>query len=212
MSVPRAYPTAQRCAVVLFLHFHRDEEGHWGPMALMGTYIRDEDQWAARRHWPGTGFSPDPIATPIQVRDLDGQAIAVSGRTCPRQPTVTLPGHRIRSGRHHTGHPRGDGPARMTRSGCASPCAGADEAGSWLLTDVRSEMAGPFASSEFLSLCGVGLVKAVAEDSIDLILKRTGPGSHALQLDEEFKISLDLPGLVAADAFAVRIFQIEKIR
>jgi len=59
MSVPRAYPTAQRCAVVLFLHFHRDEEGHWGPMALMGTYIRDEDQWAARR----TGREPDSHPT-----------------------------------------------------------------------------------------------------------------------------------------------------
>ena len=81
MSVPMAYWDAEHCAVVLFLQFRRDEAGGWDPMALMGTYSRDEIQWIAHRWWTGTGFSPDPIARPGDQRHLDGQPITVSGHS-----------------------------------------------------------------------------------------------------------------------------------
>jgi hypothetical protein len=64
MSIPIAYWKEERCAVVLFLPFHRWEQGRWDPMALMAMYSRDEDQWTTHRHWMSTSFSPDPITRP----------------------------------------------------------------------------------------------------------------------------------------------------
>jgi tetratricopeptide (TPR) repeat protein len=90
MSVPMAYWKAEQCAVVLFLQFHRNEDGGQDPVASMGTYSRDEGQWIAHRWWMGTGFSPDPIARPGDLRHLDGQPITVSGHCWSTRPA---PGH-----------------------------------------------------------------------------------------------------------------------
>ena len=83
--------------MVLFLQFHRNEDGGQDPVALMGTYSRDEDQWIAHRSWMGTGFSPDPIARPGDLRHLDGQPITVSGhgwssRSAPGHPVTVMHG------------------------------------------------------------------------------------------------------------------------
>jgi tetratricopeptide (TPR) repeat protein len=91
MAVPIAYWKAERCAVVLFLRFHRDAEGRWDPMALMATYSRDEDQWTPHRRWMGTGLSPDPIARPGDLRHLGAQAITISGHSWPAQPAPGNP-------------------------------------------------------------------------------------------------------------------------
>ena len=91
MAVPIAYWKADRCAVVLFLRFHRYEEGRWDPTALMATYSRDEDQWTAHRHWVGTGFSSGPIARPGDLRHLGGQAVVVRGRSRWAQPAPGNP-------------------------------------------------------------------------------------------------------------------------
>lgn len=54
-------------------------KGWWDPTALLATYSRDEDQWAAHRHWMGTGFSPGPIARPGDLRHFDEQASSRAG-------------------------------------------------------------------------------------------------------------------------------------
>jgi hypothetical protein len=98
MAVPVAYWKAERCAVVLFLRFSRDFDGHWNPIAMMGTFARDEDQWSAHQHWAGTGFSHDPVASPGDLRHLGGRAITISGhswsgRPAPGNPAMIVHGH-----------------------------------------------------------------------------------------------------------------------
>jgi len=76
--------------VVLFLRFRHAEDRRWGT-AVMGTYSRDEDQWTAHRAWMSTGFSPDPIARPDDLRHLGGRAIGATGRSRTPQPTPGYP-------------------------------------------------------------------------------------------------------------------------
>lgn len=78
MAVPVAYWTEQHCAVVLFLHFSRDGRERW-PLAVMATFTRDQGSWQADTHWMGTGWGNDPIANPGDLREMDGQAMTVSG-------------------------------------------------------------------------------------------------------------------------------------
>ncbi|HEX2746191.1 MAG TPA: hypothetical protein VHN16_17565 [Streptosporangiaceae bacterium] len=91
MSVPVAYWTAGRCAVVLFLHF-REFAGEVMPMVGMRTFSREGDRWSAHRRWSSTGWSHDPVADPGGLRDLGGGVIAgPSGMRTRGQPKPGYP-------------------------------------------------------------------------------------------------------------------------
>ena len=99
MTIPIAYWTADRCAVVLFLSFHRDGRHGPQPVATMGEYSRDAGQWVAvPGFWVGTSFSIDPIARPDDGRDLAGRPIAAGSGAWSDQPTPGRPA-RIMHGR-----------------------------------------------------------------------------------------------------------------
>src|SRR5215475_5757491 len=71
MSIPVAYWTASRSAVVLFLNYTWLEEAkEWSPSVTRGTYSREGDNWTTPKYWWGTGWSHDPIANPRSLRDL----------------------------------------------------------------------------------------------------------------------------------------------
>lgn len=92
MTIPIAYWTADRCAVVLFLSFHRDGRHGPQPVATMGEYSRDAGQWVAEPgFWVGTSFSIDPIAQPDDGRDLAGRPIAGGSGAWSDQPTPGRP-------------------------------------------------------------------------------------------------------------------------
>jgi hypothetical protein len=90
MSIPVAYWTATRCAVVLFLNF-RLIDGEWHTLATMATFTRDGGTWASPKYWGGTGWSHDPIANPGDLRDLDGNAMVTGGGSHSDTPTPGTP-------------------------------------------------------------------------------------------------------------------------
>ena len=90
MSIPVAYWTATRCAVVLFLNFHR-MNNEWATLAIMATFTRDGGTWASPEYWSGTGGSNDPIANPGDLRDLDGNAMVTGGGSYSDTPTPGIP-------------------------------------------------------------------------------------------------------------------------
>jgi hypothetical protein len=100
MSIPVAYWTASRSAVVLFLHFRqRDFEvppagaahDEVTPMVMMVTFSLDGERWTADPMWYSTGWSHDSIAKPGSLRDLDGRAIAGGGGEFSDQPGPHYP-------------------------------------------------------------------------------------------------------------------------
>lgn len=88
MSVPVAFWTAARCAVVLFLEFPPDDDGQGQPLAPMVTFTRDSDRWNPDRWVVGVGWSHDPVANPHEAehperehaRGLFMQALYQAGR------------------------------------------------------------------------------------------------------------------------------------
>ena len=78
MAIPVAYWKADRCAVVLFLRFSRHRRDI-DPVATMATFSREGERWNPHRHWHGTGWSHDPIASPDDLRDLGGRALVTGG-------------------------------------------------------------------------------------------------------------------------------------
>lgn len=80
MAIPAAYWTAQHSAVVLFLQFKRHGSTHH-PEVLHVTYARTDTGWTANRHFIGTSYSHDPIASPGSLRDLGSNAMVTGGGT-----------------------------------------------------------------------------------------------------------------------------------
>ena len=80
MAIPVASWTAQHSAVVLFLQFRRHGGSHH-PGVLHVTYARTDTGWTADRHFIGTGYSHDPVASPGSLRDLGGNAMVTGGGT-----------------------------------------------------------------------------------------------------------------------------------
>ena len=72
MTIPVAYWTAERCAVVLFLMYHHDGRRNI-PLVMPLIYSRGERgwTWAEQSHLHGAGFYHDPIARPDDWCDMD---------------------------------------------------------------------------------------------------------------------------------------------
>jgi hypothetical protein len=77
MAVPMAYWATRETAVVLFLNFRRHRRS-WYPIAMQGTFTRQDGEWKADKHWFGSGFH-DPFTDPGGARSLGGQHIVYSG-------------------------------------------------------------------------------------------------------------------------------------
>jgi hypothetical protein len=101
MSIPICQWKASRCAVVMFLQFHRSSlDSRMRAMTSIVTYSRDRDSWttpmSGSRSWQSYAF--DPIATPSYSGHLDGNAITYGQTTQhnnpgPGQPASTAHGY-----------------------------------------------------------------------------------------------------------------------
>ena len=101
MSIPLCQWKASRCAVVMFLQFHRSSlDSRMRAMTSIVTYSRDRDSWttpmSGSRSWQSYAF--DPIATPSYSGHLDGNAITYGQTTQhnnpgPGQPASTAHGY-----------------------------------------------------------------------------------------------------------------------
>jgi tetratricopeptide (TPR) repeat protein len=90
MAIPVAHWTALRCAVVLFLRFPRHGRDR-RTAVIMATFTRNQGQWNPDPHWHGTGWDHDPIASPGDLRELDGQALVVGGGSHTDTPAPGYP-------------------------------------------------------------------------------------------------------------------------
>jgi hypothetical protein len=92
MSVPIAFWTASRTAVVLFLSFSlRPDDGGFSPVARMMGYSRNGGPWIAGRWAAGVGWSYDPVAHPDAARDLGGRAMVHGGGSYSEHPAPGRP-------------------------------------------------------------------------------------------------------------------------
>ena len=86
LAVPIAYWREHSCGAVLFLEYRNLDDGTFMPTVMMGRYRPDGDSWRPLRHWPGTGWSYDPLK-PVPDYDHDRRTITTGGGTFPARST-----------------------------------------------------------------------------------------------------------------------------